>query len=960
MGKRFYQLVYITLCGIFLYPSKQHFHELITIEDGNDGYDAAWELGLLEIQKTKDPSLGYVPVERLWNALRYTDNLKQENNYRALSVFWTDRGPTYDSVGPSNGNLRAGHNYTSGRIRSFLIDISDPSGNTVFCGGVAGGLWKCTNFLSAIPNWQSVDDFLDNMAITSICQDPSNPDIMYFATGEASSNGDAVFGRGVWKSFNHGATWSQLPSTTTYFRTFKIVCDATGKIYLAARTTNSPLPLQPNGLLRSTNGGISWTNITPSDLTSNSNCTDIEISGSGRLHASFGYNGNISNYRYTDIPSSVTSVSGWKSAAGLTTTANRIELACQGDTLYAAPTNSSNDVVTCWRSVNGGANWIQTNTEDFSPSPTSSQGWYDLSLAINPLNPEEIIIGGLDAYRSLNGGQTISRLTYWVGAIGPYVHADHHDVKYISIGSELRILMATDGGLFLSRDAGMTFVDKNRNLSIKQFYSCAIHPTLTYYLLAGAQDNGSHQLKNPGLSYSIEVTGGDGAYVHIDQNEPQYQFTSYLFNQYRRSTNGGNSWTSFNLSGSQGMAINPFDYDDLRNIMYCSNGNNAMRRWNNPQTAVSTATAEQTTLTLTALGGSASALKVSPHTADRVFIGSSSGRLLRIDNVDTLTQATVSSRVTDITGPSFAGFLNCVAVGSDDSHLLAVFTNYGVNNVWSTVNGGVSWTGIDGTAGIGGLPDMPVRWAVFSPSDNNKAILATDAGVYTTNFINGASTQWLPSPGFPLVRTDMLKIRNTDNTIVAATHGRGLLTGNVIAILPIKMVMLEGNLQSDGRSLLKWSTVDETTQTHYHLQYSTDGITFTEIADLVYNVKQYRHDLRSKVSYYRVMATEPGQAPVFSNTVLIRTNKQIKGLQLRVIPNPITTAGSFIISNSEGGTYTWQLMNAAGQIINSGKEKLVPGGSRHHPINTTSLPAGLYRIRVVQEKEIVLTSFIKQ
>ena len=959
MGKRFYPLACFIICIIFLCPAKRQPFQLVTIEDEKEGYDAAWERGLLETEKTRDPSLGYVPVERLWHALRYTENLKQENNYRALSVFWTDRGPTFDSVGPSNGNLRAGHNYTSGRIRSFLIDASDPSGNTVFCGGVAGGLWKCTNFLSAIPNWYSVDDFLDNMAITSICQDPTNPDIMYFATGEASSNGDAVFGRGVWKSVNHGVTWTQLPSTSSYFRSFKIVCDATGKIYLAVRTTSSPLPYQPNGLLRSSNGGTSWINITPTDLTSNTNCTDIEISKTGKLHASFGYNGNISNYRYTDNPASVTNVSGWNSTVELPTTANRIELACQGDTLYATPTNSSNDVVSCWRSINGGINWTKTNTEDFSPSPTSLQGWYSLSLAINPLNPNDIIIGGLDAYRSLNGGQTISRLTYWVGSTGPYVHADHHSAKYFVVGSELRILLATDGGLFLSRDGGVSFSDKNRNLSIKQFYSVAIHPTLPYYLLAGAQDNGCHQLTSPGLSYSTEVTGGDGAFVHIDQNEPQYQFTSYLFNQYRRSSNGGNTWKSFNLSGSQGMAINPFDYDDLNNIMYCSNGHNAVRRWNNPQTAASVATAEQVILTLTNLAGSVSALKVSPYTANRVYIGSSGGRLLRIDNADTLTQAAAQSMSTDISGSLFSGYLNCISVGSNDSHLMAVFTNYGVNNVWSTNNGGVSWTAIDGTTGLGGLPDMPIRWAVFSPSDNTKAILATDAGIYTTNYINGASTQWLPSPGFPLVRTDMLKIRKSDNTIVAATHGRGLLTGNIMAILPIKSVKLEGTIQTDGRSLLKWTTVDETVHTHYHLQYSTDGVAFSEIADLNYTTKQYKHDLRSSVGYYRIMATENGQAPVFSNTVRVKTNNPIKGLQLRIVPNPVTTSGSFIISDSEGGTYYWQMMNASGQILRSGKEQIVPGGSRHHSINTSTLPAGLYRIKVIQGKASVVNAFIK-
>ncbi|MBK8302433.1 MAG: hypothetical protein IPK98_03065 [Chloracidobacterium sp.] len=113
----------------------------------------------------------------------------------------------------------------------------------------------------------------------------------------------------------------------------------------------------------------------------------------------------------------------------------------------------------------------------------------------------------------------------------------------------------------------------------------AIHPTLTNYFLAGAQDNGSHQFSNVGLSTSVEVMGGDGAYVAIDQNEPQFQFVSYIFNQYRRSTNSGATWTTTNLNTTSGQFINPFDYDNTSNIMYCADNAASYRRWTKPQTA---------------------------------------------------------------------------------------------------------------------------------------------------------------------------------------------------------------------------------------------------------------------------------------------------------------------------------------------------------------------------------------
>jgi len=131
--------------------------------------------------------------------------------------------------------------------------------------------------------------------------------------------------------------------------------------------------------------------------------------------------------------------------------------------------------------------------------------------------------------------------------------------------------------------AAPTITDKGINYVTSQFYACALHPTAyTNYCLAGTQDNGTHQFSTAGLQSTTEVTGGDGAFCHIDQNQSQYQFTSYVYNDFYRSTNSGSTWTNVVTSG--GDFISPTDYDDANNLMYMCNTAGTYKRWDDPQT----------------------------------------------------------------------------------------------------------------------------------------------------------------------------------------------------------------------------------------------------------------------------------------------------------------------------------------------------------------------------------------
>ncbi|MBL7816318.1 MAG: T9SS type A sorting domain-containing protein [Saprospiraceae bacterium] len=727
----------------------------------HDMYDGPDQAAALEFKQTRDLSLGYVPTERLLQAIEITERAKKEpiGNRSALTpLSWTERGPYSDVVGPSNGNTRQNNAITAGRIRAVWVDLSDNTGKTVFVGGVNGGIWKTTDITASAPNWTLVNDYLSNLAVTSICQDPTNPNIMYFSTGEAFFNADAAQGVGVFKSTDGGNTWSLLSSTSSYVYCSKILCDASGNVYLSTRGT---------GFLRSTNGGSTWTNITPTGVSQYA--TDFEISSTGRLHLSVGQFSidGLTAYRYTDVPAIVTSSSGWTAATTAFPTGQvRCELACSGNTVYAVQSTTSYSITQIHKSTDGGATWTTSAITSTNTGYFGSQAWYDIAFAVDPTDANTVILGGVQAIKSTNGGSSFSKISEWVGTTGQYVHADMHNIAWYDGGNKL--IIVSDGGVFYSTDKGATFRDRNTNLRLKQFYSVAIHPTSTNYFLAGAQDNGNHQLNGAGLTTSTEVTGGDGAFVAIDQNEPQYQFGAYVYNQYRRSTNGGNSWSSVNVSTSAGMFINPWDYDDKNNAIYASHNAGRFLRWINPASATTTSNI----LVPNFNGAFVSAVKVSPYTDHLVYFGTEAGRIVKIANAN-VTASAVATNITSASMPANA-YVSCINVGTDDNNLIVSFSNYGANSIWRSTDGGATWTSIEGN-----MPDIPVRWVMFFPNDNTKAYAGTEAGVWETDLLNGSSTVWVPNSTFPTTRATQLKYRASDHTIVASTHGRGIWTATV-------------------------------------------------------------------------------------------------------------------------------------------------------------------------------------
>jgi hypothetical protein len=151
-----------------------------------------------------------------------------------------------------------------------------------------------------------------------------------------------------------------------------------------------------------------------------------------------------------------------------------------------------------------------------------------------------------------------------------------------------------------------------------------------------------------------------------------------------------------------------------------------------------------------------------------LFIGSESGKLFKVKEAQSNTPV-----VTEIGSSDFPmASISSIAIGKSEDTLMVTFSNYGVPSVWNTYNGGQTWKNIEGN-----LPDMPVRWALFHPQNNRQALIATETGVWECVNLNQNPVEWFPAnSGMANVRVDMLQLRKSDNTVLAATHGRGFFT----------------------------------------------------------------------------------------------------------------------------------------------------------------------------------------
>jgi len=763
------------------------------------GADQPEMASLHDFEMTVDPSLRIVPVERLRQTYLNQGQLKhkqQSENSNALQ--WSEV--------PSD---------IGGRTRAVMWDPNDPEKKKVWAGGVTGGLWYRENISSNLSGWQPVDDFWSSLNVSCIAFDPVNPMIFYVGTGEAQTamityRESSGTGTGIWKSTDGGINWSLIENTLGFEYITDIVVreeNGAGVVYAGVASGvykgNTHFSDPSDGLFRSADGGGSWEQVLP-DIPGHDDpyaVSDIDIGADGRIYVGTMPNINTlggATVLYTDdgTPGSWTIYGNYVSIIQNQPQYNipgRVVVAAapsNEDVVYAAISAGTDEGFIAYRcryilkSSNKGQTWSQKNIPE---DDYAKIAWHSLLLAVDPNNSTDIFTGGKDLWFSTNSGAGWDRISDWTklytGGGDNYVHCDQH-LMVFKPGSSSIFMVSTDGGVFYTTTGNNTqpvFLEKNQGFNTLQFYTCDIQPLSgSLNFMGGLQDNGTLHFQNDPLSINDIIDNGDGSFCGFDENEPNLWITSVYYNQYTVFLNG----SPFKyLDYDNGIFINPADYDSKNNILYANavdffggTPNTLLRVKGIPYNPV-----EQYLSLPTGTNVYFSVVKVSPRApvgVTNLFLGTQTGRVYKA------TQAQASPSVIEITGAQFpVAYVSSIAIGESEQDILVTFSNYGVESVWITHDGGLTWINAEGN-----LPDIPVRYALFHPENNEQVLVATELGVWSTIGIDDDEVLWTPeTEGLANVRTDMLKLRASDNTLLAATHGRGLFYTQYEAISTVSV-----------------------------------------------------------------------------------------------------------------------------------------------------------------------------
>jgi photosystem II stability/assembly factor-like uncharacterized protein len=670
---------------------------------------------------------------------RFDPSMAFRENQKYRAMMGTANAGNWTLIGPSTSIPIGGG---AGRLNFVRIHPTDP--NTIFVGAPAGGLWKSTD---GGATWSTNTDHLSQViGCTDLAIDPNNPDIMYLATGDG--DGGDTYTIGILKSIDGGTTWN-----TTGLSYFMANTRQISKILLDPNNTSTLLVASSAGVFRSTDAAATFTNVQTGSF------KDMEFKpgdpNTVYVSGTEVYRSNNNGQNWTKVTLGLPA-SALVSRLALAVTAN------DNNYVYVLAAKAAPDFgfEGIYRSTNGGSTFTKITTStpvnvlgwNSNGGDTGGQGWYDLTIAASPTNKDEIITGGVNLWRSTNGGSSFTLNGHWTGSGAPYTHADNHDIIFVN-GTTAYV--ANDGGLYKTTDNGASWTDLSNGLQIAQMYGFGQSTTNPSLIIQGWQDNGTNRFLNGTWQ---EVLGGDGMLGFIDWNNDQNMWGSQPDGSLFRSTNGGNSWNGATGGINEtGGWVTPWSQDPLNaGTLYSG----FLNMWKSTNGGISWTKISNFTSTSTM-----TTFAVSPANTQVIWAAKPSYLYLTTNGG---TNWTTISNV-----PS--GTITGIACSNTDPNKVWI-TYSGFNNsnkVFQSNDQGASWINLSGS-----IPNIPINCIVYENNSPTDAIyIGTDVGAF---YKNSSLSVWQPfSNGLPNVIVTELHIQYATGKVRASTYGRGMWESNL-------------------------------------------------------------------------------------------------------------------------------------------------------------------------------------
>ncbi len=515
---------------------------------------------------------------------------------------------------------------------------------------------------------------------------------------------------GVLKSTDGGSSWMATGltfSAAELHTTNRLLLDPADNDILFAATSD--------GLYKTSDAGINWIKI------STENFVDLEFKpgNSSVVYASTRTGGEV-----------------WRTLDGGTVWGNildvvggyRTEIAvspANPERLYAVVTDSDNGLEAVWRSNTGGFEFTEIYEHPTAgnsnhnllgrscwPGPTiGGQGHYDLAIAADPNNAEILFIGGINTWKSTDGGATFSIVNHWnstCGGIVETVHADKHCLEFQNGTSVL--FEGNDGGIYKTINGGINWIDLSSNLVISQFYRLAVAQTSANDVIGGLQDNGTKSMI--GGTWT-DVKGADGMDCGIDFTVETVQYGSIQNGSLYRTTNHWASDTYISGSLPTGAWLTPFLIDPNRHTtIYFGPGNDLYKSTN-----------RGTSWSRIGLfpGGDLWSLDVAPSNSEYIYTAQQDVVYRTANGGENWEDVTADL-------PVATSLITSIKISMDNpEHVWVCLGNYNTDGVYESIDGGTSWTNISA-----GLPEVPVMNIIQNQHNWGEVELyaATDVGVF--------------------------------------------------------------------------------------------------------------------------------------------------------------------------------------------------------------------------------------